>query len=111
MEVKTKNDEKIVVRDGGIPHSEFDDINMQGSRFHDLDLTEAQFDDVDMSRTEFSDSCLCDTRFTSINLTGAEFHDCDFQGTRINGILLTELLERYEKESGPRGQGGFQDNS
>jgi uncharacterized protein YjbI with pentapeptide repeats len=63
--------------DVGMANAEFDDINLSGARFHNVNLTGARFDDA--------------------NMTNVEIINASLVGTTINGVLVTELFEVYER--------------
>lgn len=47
----------------------------------------------------FRSSDLGTARFEECNLTNVELNNCQIEGLKINGILVTELLKRYELDS------------
>jgi len=73
MEVKPQNDEKLVVKYGGIPGSEFEDLNMSGSSFKQVALAEAKFDHVNMVHASFEDVNLSNISMHSVTMGGAKF--------------------------------------
>ena len=73
MEVKPQNDEKLVVKYGGIPGSEFEDLNMSGSSFKQVALAEAKLDRVNMVHASFQDVNLSNMTVHSVTMGGAKF--------------------------------------
>ena len=72
MEVKPQNDEKLVVKYGGIPGSEFEDLNMSGSSFKQVALAEAKLDRVNMVHASFQDVNLSNMTVHSVTMGGAK---------------------------------------
>jgi len=89
--------------------SNFDGVDLSESRFFAV-LSDARFSDTNLARADFDDVNLSEARFHNINLQKASFDNINFsnvsisnanlQGMTINGILVSDLLEAYEKQSG-----------
>ena len=66
----------------------FDDVDLRGILFHDLDFDHADFKDTDLSHTIF---CGCDFThafFKGANMDGAKFVDCEAVGYDDYGWLM-----------------------
>ena len=64
----------------------FDDVNMSGVTIHNANLTGAQFSDVNLSEASI--------RFA--NWSGLSINDANLTGMTINGILVSDLLKKWE---------------
>lgn len=86
--------------------SNFDGVNLASSRFYAV-LSDATFSDTNLVRASFDDVNLGAARFHNINLQCATFDNINFSNARItnanltgmtiNGILVSDLLEAYQK--------------
>lgn len=96
--------------------AEFDNVNLGGATFDNVNLSDItiQFAQVGGARfcsvgpppdkdgkrarqrpASFENMTLCDSTFRNVDLSNVQFVDCSLQGMRIDGILVTELLEDY----------------
>lgn len=57
--------------------------------------------DFDMTGSVFDDVNLTGARFHNVKLQDATIEESCVAGLRINGILVTELLETYEAAKSP----------
>lgn len=57
--------------------------NLEGSTFHDVSLQGSSFDDINFS----------EARLNNVTLKNTEITDCCIEGLRINGVLISDLLE------------------
>ena len=127
------------VKNQSIPSSQFDDVNMDGTKFSNVCLSNANFENINLSKSRFHDinfsdvtftaaqiggtifkhigpppdkdgkqarqrpvtfeeMMLCDSVFRKVDLSNVQVVDCDITGMKIDGILVTDLLEAYGKQ-------------
>jgi uncharacterized protein YjbI with pentapeptide repeats len=98
--------------------SRFTNINLSGSRFDDINFTDVLFTAANIGGTTFryigpmpdtdgkqdrqrpvtfEEGMLCDSTFLRMDLTNVSIEECDITGLRIDGILVTDLLEVWKK--------------
>lgn len=86
--------------------SNFDGVNLANARFYavltratftDTNLAEARFNDVNLASAIFDDVNLAGIVVTNANLSNASISDANLTGMRINGILVTDLLDAYAR--------------
>jgi uncharacterized protein YjbI with pentapeptide repeats len=95
----------------------FDGVNLAHARFYAV-MTSAKFTDTDLNAADFDDVNLADSRFNNVNLSGvaitnanlsrsiisgvtlahSDIKDADLTGMRINGVLVSDLFDAYERE-------------
>ena len=85
-----------------IDDSVFDDVSMTKVSFNNVNLTDAKFRNINMSSTDFFGIEFRNAKFKAVGLDNVDISDCTLEGTRINGILVTELLDAYEKQQTSR---------
>ena len=61
-----------------------ENVDLTGSRFHDVNLAGCEFDDVSLTEAQFH----------NISLRNARFTDCAIEGLSINGVLISEMLNQ-----------------
>lgn len=81
-----KEIDMIRLNNANISKSEFDDVNLSKTRFNNVNLSSSSFKNIDMSNAVFKDVCFVD----------AEIYDVNLSGMRINGVLVTDLLDIYK---------------
>ena len=82
----------------------FDGVNLDGARFFAV-LTNATFDDTNLAGASFDDVNLAGATLNNVNLSGArienanlsdaDIRNANYAGMRIEGVLVTELLEAH----------------
>ena len=82
----------------------FDGVNLDGAHFFAV-LTNATFSDTNLAGASFDDVNLAGATFTNVNLSGARIENANlsnvdiryanYEGMRIEGVLVTELLEAH----------------
>jgi uncharacterized protein YjbI with pentapeptide repeats len=84
--------DKIEVENNAIRNSVFKNTDMSGTVFENVNLSGSTFHNVNLGKCSVDDACMAQTTI------------CDFNwvGTRIEGILVSDLLETYEKVHGPQ---------
>ena len=84
----------------------FDGVNLDGAHFFavltnaafgDTNLAHATFDDVNLSGATFTNVNLSGARIENANLSDADIRNANYAGMRIEGVLVTELLEIHGK--------------
>ncbi|MDP3898823.1 MAG: pentapeptide repeat-containing protein [Mesorhizobium sp.] len=71
------------------------DRNLAGSVFSDVNLAGGVYTDANMSGAVFDDVNLTGVRFHNVKLQDASIEESCIAGLRVDGILVTELLETY----------------
>ncbi len=71
------------------------DCNLAGSVFSDVNLSGGVYTDANLSGTTFDDVNLTGARFHNVKLQDVTIEESCIAGLRINGILVTDLLETY----------------
>ena len=88
----------------------FDGVNLADAKFfavlskaqfNDTNLAEAQFHDVNLGNADFNDVNLSAAVFQNINFSDASISNANLTGMRINGVLVSDLFEAYEKSQKP----------
>jgi uncharacterized protein YjbI with pentapeptide repeats len=79
--------------------SEFINVNLSGAKFHDVNLSGAEFADVNLAGARFEDVALKDVVIRNANCTGLTIEDACYEHMRIDGILVTDLLDAYRNRS------------
>ena len=85
--------ETLLVTNADLSRSSFTDVNLHEARFADVNLSKAQFADINLSGSKFSGG----------NLSRVEIDDCNVTGMRIQGVLVSDLLEAYQNRPTPPG--------
>jgi uncharacterized protein YjbI with pentapeptide repeats len=95
---------------------EVNDADLGGSVFDDVVMRDARVTNSNVVALEVRNSNASRVLFDDVNLTGARFHNTKLQdviieesciaGMRINGILVTELLELYDAAQVAGGKNG-----
>jgi uncharacterized protein YjbI with pentapeptide repeats len=71
-------------------------VDLSGSRFQQVTLTNTQFLESDLQRTSFKSVNLTGARITSANLSDVEISYAKLDGMKIDGVLVTELQKAYQ---------------
>lgn len=82
------------------------DANLAGSTFCNVDLHEATFRDVNLRKSQFEDIAFTGATIRNASLEGVSIEDANYTGMRIDGILVTDLLQAYHKKNGLRARPG-----
>ena len=101
--------------------AQFTNINLSGAQFHDINFSDVHFTAAQIGGTTFKhigpmpdkegkqdrqrpvtfeEGMLCDSVFLRMDMTNVKMIDCDVAGMTIDGILVTELLEEWQKRNG-----------
>ncbi|MBK6877477.1 MAG: pentapeptide repeat-containing protein [Ignavibacteria bacterium] len=70
-----------------IPSSKFDDVNLEGTTFNNINLKNSIFTDINFENTKIS----------NVNMANVELSDCNLSGMTIEGILVLDMFEAYNK--------------
>jgi len=76
--------------DSNLDSCKFDDVNLSGSVYENVNLSNATFNNINFSGVTLS----------NLNLSNTEITDANLDGMKINGVLVTDLLDNYDKTSG-----------
>jgi len=72
--------------------SAFDDINLSGLDFRNINMSGCSFEDLNMSGW----------RVRNVNLAGASFVDARLEGATIDGVAVTDLLAYWRASHGAK---------
>jgi PhnB protein len=78
--------------------------DLSRSSFTNVNLREAQFNDVNLAKAAFANINLSETTFSRVNLTNVEITDCNVSGMKIQGVLVSELLQSYKQHKPKRSE-------
>lgn len=78
--------------------AEFINTNLGQAKFHDVNLADAQFLDVNLSGAHFEDIAFTRAVFRNVDCSHVSIEDACYEGMRIDGILVTDLLQLYRRE-------------
>jgi hypothetical protein len=81
--------ERLIVHDADLTESSFSDTKLEKSVFRNMN----------MHRSSFRDARLSEASFVDVDLANASIADSNLTGMRINGILVSELLQAYKKRA------------
>lgn len=89
---------KHLCRQAMIDSSEFDNVSMTNVSFNNVALTGSKFRNINMSNTDFYGIEFQNAKFKAVGLNNVEISECTLEGTRINGVLVSDLFDAYEKQ-------------
>ena len=93
----------------------FENINLSHSKFHDINFSDVTFTAAQIGGTvfrhigppphsgqrqrpvTFEEGTLEGSTFRRVDLRNAQISECDMEGMRIEGILVSDLLEAWRK--------------
>ena len=104
-------------QEAGNDRLDIDNMYLCGSKLTRVQLSDSEirmaklmrmvFDDVNMTELSIHNANMTDARISNVNMTGAvieqatlknlAIRDADLTGMTINGILVSDLLENWEK--------------
>ncbi|MGF1634227.1 MAG: pentapeptide repeat-containing protein [Phycisphaerae bacterium] len=106
--------------DVNLAGAEFDNVNLSGARFNNVNLSDVTIQFAQVGGATFSEvgpppeqdgrqarqraasflnMTLCDSTFRNVDLSDVQIIQCAIEGMRIDGILVTDLLDAYHKQS------------
>ena len=71
---------------------------LTGSHFTDVCLGDAKFENVSLANSKFHDVNMSNACLDYINMANVEITDSNIKGMKINGILVQDLLDAYNKQ-------------
>ncbi len=71
------------------------DVSMKQAYFHLVSLAGSRMSDVDLSDVTIHNARLLGLRIDHANLTNVTITDANVAGMTINGILVSDLLDRW----------------
>jgi uncharacterized protein YjbI with pentapeptide repeats len=86
VEIKPNNDQPIVVKHGGIPKSQFEDLNMAGCGFKDVNLSGSEIKNTNFSNAVFNSVNMSDCSFMDVNFARVKIHAANLEGADISAI-------------------------
>jgi uncharacterized protein YjbI with pentapeptide repeats len=75
-----------------------DNANLSGSVFRNVNLSGSKFDDVNLRGVEFHNVALTGGSIKDACLGDFTIEDSSYEGMRIEGILVTDLLQVYREQ-------------
>jgi uncharacterized protein YjbI with pentapeptide repeats len=87
--------------------SRFTRVNLSGTVLRDVVLTQTQIDDANMTGLRVDNTDLSGSQFTNVSLMGGtiananlrdlQIIDADMTGMTLNGVLVSDLFQKWEK--------------
>jgi uncharacterized protein YjbI with pentapeptide repeats len=71
------------------------DSDITDSHFANARLVRTRFQNVNFSQSNFTNVNLSEVSFVNVNLMHASITNANLTGMRINGILVSDLIEAY----------------
>jgi len=91
--------EDVKIQNANLSNLEIDGAQMGGAYIHNIGMPPeghpAYNPLAEQAPLKFEDCNLIGTTINNCNLSDLNITDCKLNGMRINGILVTELLERF----------------
>ena len=81
-----------------LKNAKFTDSNLESCEFNDVNLSNSVYENINLSNTTFNNINMSNVTFSNLNLTDAEIRDANLQGMKINGVLISDLFDAYEKQ-------------
>nr|WP_295769932.1 pentapeptide repeat-containing protein [Rhodoferax sp.] len=78
----------------------YEKTSLAGAKFTNVDLGSSHFEDVSLRAAKFTNVALNGAHFSDANFSNVLIEDSNLEGMTINGILVTELLMAYGRNSG-----------
>jgi len=75
-----------------------ENANLAGSEFSKVNLSRANYNDVNLRDTVFENVALSRARIRNACLGDVSIEDANYAGMRIEGILVTDLLQIYREK-------------
>lgn len=66
-----------------------DDVNLSGMSLHNVNLSGSRLENVNLSNSDYKNA----------NFVNVTLEDCFLDGMTINGILVTDLLSKWEEDA------------
>lgn len=82
-----------------LKHAQFNDCNLNSAKFEDINLASSSFDNINLSYATFNDINMTGVMFSNLNLKNVEITNANLEGLKIDGILVTDLLEVYKRNT------------
>lgn len=83
---------RLQVRKSDLSGSTFDDVNLSGCAFHNVNLSGANLDDINLSGWRVCNANMSGLHLDHVNLSGASITHARLNGARIDGIDIQEML-------------------
>jgi uncharacterized protein YjbI with pentapeptide repeats len=74
--------------------------DLTGSSFTDVKLENAQFQNVNLHQGSFTNVRLSGAAFYNVNLSEASIANSNLTGMKINGVLVSDLIQAYQRRGG-----------
>lgn len=86
---------RLELEDSFLCGSTFSRVNLKDAVFTDSVLVAARFHDVNATGLVFENVNLSGASFDDVNLSGVSISDANLTGMTIDGILVSDLLEKW----------------
>jgi uncharacterized protein YjbI with pentapeptide repeats len=97
---------KHLCQEAIIDDSKFLNVGMARVEFDNVNLSDASFNNINMSRVSFHGINFDGAKFTAVGFTNVTIDDCELAGLKIRGILVTDMMDAYNKMHGQPATGG-----
>ncbi len=77
--------------------AEFKDCNMESAIFDDVNLSGSSYENINLSGTTFNNINMSGVSFSNLNMANVDISNANMDGMKINGVLVTDLFDAYEK--------------
>lgn len=75
------------------------DAAIDNSQCHDVSMAQTQFDDVNLQKAIFGNVNLSGAKLDDVNLSNVQITNANLDGMRIEGVLVTDLLNHYSPKN------------
>ncbi len=82
-----------------LKNAKFSDSNLESCTFDDVDLSHSTYENINLSNSKFNNINMSNASFTNLSLENADISNANLIGMKINGVLVSDLFEAYEKSS------------
>ncbi|MGO2232601.1 hypothetical protein B6N13_03595 [Marinomonas sp. UCMA 3892] len=82
-----------------LKNAKFSDSNLEACAFDDVNLSHSTYENINLSCSKFNNVNMSNTSFTNLNLENTEISNANLLGMKINGVLVSDLFEAYERKN------------
>ena len=77
----------------------FQDTNLRLAKFDDVNLAESTYENVNLSGAKYNNVNLAGASFSNLNLSNVEIKDANLEGMTIDGVLVSDMFEAWQKRT------------
>ena len=81
-------DKKVEISYDSLPNSSFEDVNLGGAKFSNVNLKGADFDDVNMDNARFNNISMTEGDFTDMYMVNSRFLGVNMSCTRFGCSIM-----------------------